>query len=211
MEPDARWLSPSIETNYDAPWGNYTYEFLFNLDRDVLVNLALSGQLAADNRLIEMRLNGATFLVGPNISGVGCPATGCEEFKSPTAPISFLLMNDALFLDGVNAFQVTIENQGPTFTNPTSILLSGSVSGTYVPVPVPATILLVVLGLIGLCGAHVRRSFRVDPFGERRTMVKFLGALTRQSRRVLAAAQSTLEPSVASPKISGVYCGVDTR
>ncbi len=149
LEPLARWISPSPEMSADdAPWGYYTYEMQFAVRLDLFSGLSIVGQYAADNRLIDMRLNGHTFFVGPNVSGASCAPTGCREFESPGAPISFSMTDQSLFVNGLNALQVTIENQGPTFGNPTSFALAGAVNGT--PIPEPGSIALLGVGLTAL-------------------------------------------------------------
>ncbi|WP_022948971.1 hypothetical protein [Methylohalobius crimeensis] len=133
-----------MQTNIDAPWGFYTYETRFNLDLASLDGISIQGRYAADNRLIEMRLNGNIAFVGPNISGASCSSTGCEEFTSPTP---FSIADLSWFADGLNVLQVTIENQGPTTGNPTSFVLSGSVSATRISEP--ATLPLFLIGWAG--------------------------------------------------------------
>jgi hypothetical protein len=154
LESGARWISASSATNVDAPWGYYTYETQFTLDLNTLAGLSISGLYAADNRLIDIRLNGNVAFVGPNVSGVSCSSTGCEEFAVATA---FNIDDRSLFADGLNRFQVTIENQGPTSGNPTSFVLSGAVNAT--PVPAPSTFALLLAGL-GLVSSLTRRPQR---------------------------------------------------
>jgi len=134
----------------DAPWGYYTYETQFIVDVDSLGGFSISGLYAADNRLIDMRLNGNVVFVGPNVSGL-CSSTECDEFSVPT---TFLIEDQSWFSDGANFFQVTIDNQGPTTGNPTSFVLSGSVFAT--PVPEPSTFAMLLAGL-GLVGFMTRR------------------------------------------------------
>ena len=133
LEPNARWISVTTVTSQDdAAWGNYTYKTQFPLSLATLSDLSIQGHYAADNRLIEIRLNGHVVFVGPNVSGSACTPTGCDEFSSPTA---FSITDPSYFVNGVNVLEVVIENQGPTFSNPTSFLLSGAVQGTSVSEP----------------------------------------------------------------------------
>jgi len=68
---------------------------------------------------------------------------------------AFNIDDRSLFADGLNRFQVTIENQGPTAGNPTSFALSGAVDAS--PVPDPSTFALLLAGL-GLVSSLTRRS-----------------------------------------------------
>lgn len=145
LEPDAKWISASTASNVDAPSGYYTYETQFIVDLDALNGISISGLYAADNRLIDIRLNGNVVFVGPNVSGISCSSTGCDEFSIPT---TFLIDDQSMFADGVNFFQVTIENQ-PSTGNPTSVVLSGVVDATPVPEPSTYAMFLAGLGLIG--------------------------------------------------------------
>lgn len=153
LEPDARWISVSTETNNDAPWGYYTYETLFNIDLNALSAVSVYGQYAADNRLIDIRLNGNVAFVGPNVSGVSCPPLGCEEF---IAPISFSINDSSWFVNGLNVLQVTIDNQGPTFGNPTSFVFNAAVDAIQVPEPSSIFILLGGLGAMSLTRRPMR-------------------------------------------------------
>lgn len=153
LEPEARWISASTETNNDAPWGYYTYETQFNIGLNTLNAISVYGQYAADNRLIDIRLNGNVAFIGSNVSGVSCPPTGCQEF---TAPISFSINDPSWFVDGLNILQVTIDNQGPTFGNPTSFVFSALVDA--IQVPEPGSIFLFLGGLCVI--SLIRRSTR---------------------------------------------------
>lgn len=154
FEPLARWVSPSVETGVeDAPFGLYTYEASFILTSEGGIAVTFSGEYAADNRLIDIRLNGTVAFIGPNSDGLSCPGTGCEEFIEP---IEFVIDDQALFRGGLNLVQVTIENQGPTQTNPTSFVLRASVEAAELTVSDPSSIALLAIGFIGFfiaCGA----------------------------------------------------------
>ena len=146
LEPEARWISANYETNYvDAPWGLYTYQISFLLDFRSASSFSIEGEYAADNRLMSIYLNGHTAFTGPHASGSGCPATGCEEFLSAT---HFLIAQPNLFVDGLNVMRVVIENQGPTYGNPTSWAMHAYINAQTSQVSEPHMLSLVILGLL---------------------------------------------------------------
>lgn len=120
LEPDARWISPDADTNEDAPFGPYTFAATF--DAAGWTGVEISGEWAADNRLIEIRVNSRVAFTGPSASGAGCPATGCEEFSNASP---FLIpATSGLFVSGENTVEVVINNDGPTQGNPVSFVMT---------------------------------------------------------------------------------------
>jgi hypothetical protein len=146
-EPSARWITPTAATNVDAPAGYYVYETTFMLEGGMQVTASVLGRYLADNRLIDIQLNGNVAFNGPNVSGAACGLSGCEEFGSFTG---FSIDNTALFVDGVNVLRVKIENQ-PSSTNPTQFAMDAGVFAT--PVPEPNGGLLFLMGLGALVAA----------------------------------------------------------
>lgn len=154
LEPYARWISPTYETNYvDAPWGNYAFQTSFNLSGFDPNSVVISGDWAADNWLVGIWLNGQQVFKGP-FAGVYCLPNGyCEEFAYTTY---FSLASLSALLVGLNEIEFVVNNPGPTRTNPVSFLLHASVDGVRQAVPEPATYALMGLGLFVL-GAMRRK------------------------------------------------------
>jgi hypothetical protein len=153
-EPFARWITPSPATNIDAPAGYYVYETTFTLADGMQSTAQIVARYLADNRLINVTLNGSVAFIGPNVTGAACGGAGCEEFSFFTP---FTIADPSLFAPGLNALRLTVENQ-PSSTNPTQFALDANVFATPVPEPSAALLLLAGLG----AGALVMRRGRTE-------------------------------------------------
>lgn len=154
-EPNARWISVDASTaDFNAPAGFYTYATAFDLDFANGTNPIISGEYSADNRGISILLNGALVFVGPNAGAGACGGAACEEFKVST---SFVITQDAPFVQGPNTLAIIIENQDFAATNPTSVAVHASL--TMEPVPLPPALWLMGSALGGVIAMWRRPAF----------------------------------------------------
>lgn len=146
LEPDARWTSVNEATNEDAPGGLYSYQTRFAVGSTQGVFITIDGEWAADNRLVEVLLNGS------NIFNSSCGLPDCAEYGSA---IPFFYDGQDFYQPGQNLLTFVIENQMPgQATNPSSFVFSGAVEFRAIPEPVSLT--LVSLGLLGIGFARRR-------------------------------------------------------
>jgi PEP-CTERM motif-containing protein len=156
----SKWVGPRADASWDAqqPTGNqnvgiYIYETHFTVPSNAILSTAqLTGQLAVDNQLTDVILNGnhlhiTTPLKGSNPEDLGYstqfyPFSITSGFQVGTNVLDFFVAN--LF-----------DTNGP---NPTGlqVQLSGTVN-TLAPIPEPGTLVLASMGFFGLLAFEGRR------------------------------------------------------
>ncbi len=101
--PKSKWIAPQANQNAGNAEGNYTYQTFFDLSGVDLCTFRLAGQIAVDNTLVDILVNGAS----QGISG-----------GSFTAFLPFTITNG--FVSGPNSVDFIINN-APTTPNPTAL------------------------------------------------------------------------------------------
>ena len=156
----SKWVGPRADASWDAqqPTGNqnvgtYIYETRFTIPANAILSTAqITGQLAVDNQLTDVVLNG-------NHQHITTPLRGSnpEDLGYSTQFYPFSITSG--FVVGTNVLDFFVANlfdtNGP---NPTGIQVqvSGTVN-TPAPTPEPGTLVLAGMGAFGFLGYHWRR------------------------------------------------------
>ena len=156
----SKWVGPRADASWDAqqPTGNqnvgtYIYETRFTVPANAILSTAqITGQLAVDNQLTDVVLNG-------NHQHITTPLRGSnpEDLGYSTQFYPFSITSG--FVVGTNVLDFFVANlfdtNGP---NPTGIQvqMSGTVN-TPAPTPEPGTLVLAGMGAFGFLGYHWRR------------------------------------------------------
>lgn len=101
--PGSKWIAPQPNQNAGSAEGNYTYQTFFDLSGVDLCTFRLAGQIAVDNTLVDIVVNG----VSQGVSGGGF-----------TSFLPFTVTNG--FVAGPNTVDFVINN-APTGANPTAV------------------------------------------------------------------------------------------
>ena len=101
--PQSKWIAPRADQNVGNYEGNYTYQTFFDLTGVDMCKFRLAGQIAVDNSLVDIVVNG----LSQGVSG-----------GSFTAFLPFSVTNG--FVAGPNTVDFIINNAAPT-PNPTAL------------------------------------------------------------------------------------------
>ena len=149
--PSAQWIAFSDSAQFDAPHGAYKFAVAFPLSKQPGVTYSIVGEYSADNRVLDVFLNGTLVFEGPYKSGdpTVCPSiNGCEEFLAFT-PLR--IQQSDVFVDGQNLLTFVVNNDPPTDTNVSGLIVRASVEATTV-VPLPAPLWLLGAGFLSYLG-----------------------------------------------------------
>lgn len=137
----SKWITVQVDSGgYAADLGagaTYTFRTQFDLSGYDTSTASLSGGVAADNQVVDVRLNGQS---------LGVSWSSYSSFASFVASSGFVA--------GVNTLDFVIDN----WSGPTGLRTELSGNFTALPVPEPASLLLLSAGLAGLA----LRSRRAD-------------------------------------------------
>jgi hypothetical protein len=143
----SRWIGPTVNQGYPTgaaahPIGEYTYRLTFDLTGLDPATASITGNWAADNNGLFIRLNGV------NTTGNVVPVfTALRPFTVSTG-----------FVAGVNTLDFVVRNTAGSGSNPTGLRVSDIAgSANAAVVPAPAAGWLLGSGLLWLAGAAKRR------------------------------------------------------
>jgi hypothetical protein len=143
----SRWIGPAVNQGYPTgaaahTIGDYTYRLTFDLTGLDPATASVTGNWAADNNGLFIRLN-----------GVNTPGNVAPVFTSLRA---FTVSSG--FVAGLNTLDFVVRNTSGSGSNPTGLRVSDiSGSANAAVVPAPAAIWLLGTGMLSLAGARVRR------------------------------------------------------
>ena len=134
------WITPTGNTNGEP--GDYTYRTTFDLTGINLATCNLAGQMAADNSVVDILLNGVS---------TGESASGFNVWT----PFSLDAGSGNGFAAGINTLEFVTNNGAPT--GPTGLRVEFTdVTGSFVPEP--TSVILVLFGAALLsCRRHRAR------------------------------------------------------
>src|SRR5262249_5884576 len=142
-----QWIMPTSGTADNHAAGSYTYQTRFDLTGFDPTTASINFQVAADNRVTGVFLNGHN--VGFSYNG----PTGSGDAYSAFSD-SFTISNPAFFQNGVNTLQFQVQNApiDPAadcykVQNPTGMM--AVLCGKACPVPEPSTYAMIGLALAG--------------------------------------------------------------
>ena len=107
----SRWISPQADESVGDAQGPYTYKTTFDLTGFDPASVRIAMQVAVDNDLTAVKLNGQS---------LGLTASGFTAFTSLTITSGFI--------SGVNTLEVTVNNQPPT-PNPSGLRVEFTSTG----------------------------------------------------------------------------------
>jgi hypothetical protein len=136
----SKWIAPQADQSVMGgdSLGSYIYRTTFDLTNLDPASATLTGNWATDNIgvvFLNGNYAGATNLAGPSVYTAFNIASG--------------------FTSGINTLDFLVVNNG-TSANPTGLRVE--ISGTANNIPEPATAVLAVLGMLGLCVAGFVRA-----------------------------------------------------
>lgn len=120
--PNSRWIAPRLGGSANAAPGRYTYTTSFDLTGYDPATAQITGQVAADDLLVAVNLNGVS---------VGVTAGGFANLHAFKIPVG------GPFIDGANTLDFIVENGG-TDLNPTGFRVE--LKGTAIAPAEPPTI-----------------------------------------------------------------------
>ncbi|XOV87037.1 MAG: PEP-CTERM sorting domain-containing protein [Pseudomonadota bacterium] len=135
-DSNSRWIGPNT---YQAQGsvGYYTYRTTFTLGAMTdLGSVSITGRWATDDPGTSLRINGVS-------TGEYSPSLSAYDYFSISSN----------FVIGVNTLDFVIYNYG----GPTGLRVDDMV-GTFTTVPAPASLALMLLGLMALTGSRLQRS-----------------------------------------------------
>jgi hypothetical protein len=150
-QPTSRWIGPRLDESWgpgqaigNQSAGTYIYETTFTVPNNADLSTArITGQLAVDNQLTGIILNGNRFDITTPLRGTDPEFLAYSQFNP------FVL--DHGFVLGGNVLDFIVENLVDTGgPNPTGIQIQ--MEGTVNPVPEPGTLTLAGLGISGVLG-----------------------------------------------------------
>jgi serine/threonine-protein kinase len=113
----SRWISPQADETTGDPPGAYIYRTTFDLSGFDLATMRITGRTAADNRVLDVRLNGQS---------MGLMAEGFNTFTP------FEITRG--FIAGRNVLEFIVRNDGDTTgANPSGLRVELTGSGAVVP------------------------------------------------------------------------------
>jgi hypothetical protein len=149
-QANAKWIEPTSGTADTHAAGTYTYQTSFSLTGFDPTSASIQFQVAADNRVSGVFLNGHN--VGFTYSGPTHSGDAYAAFSD-----SFTISNPAFFKDGLNQLQFQVVNDQVDAANgcydvqnPTGMM--AVICGKACPVPEPTTYAMIgaAVGLFGL-------------------------------------------------------------
>lgn len=133
---NSRWIGPSSNGNGNS--GTYRYRTTFNLPANANLSTAsITGLWSTDDQSVDIFINGN-------------PTSNSTGGHNALWPFSV----NTGFQVGLNTLDFELIN-GPQ-GSPTGLRVDG-IQGTYLLIPEPATVGLIVIGLVGVCGTIRRR------------------------------------------------------
>jgi PEP-CTERM motif len=128
-----QWIGPNVDNSVSQPVGNYDFRTTFNLSGLDPSTANITGIVAADNNIADIKLNGVSLGIGGS---------------TLSSPLNFTIAGG--FLPGKNTLDFIVNNNSTG--GPTALMVSevGTAS-----VPEPSTIAVLGLGALALL---VRRS-----------------------------------------------------
>jgi len=151
---NAEWISP--QKTYTAsgagdPEGDYEYQETFSLAGYNPADTVITGEIATDNTLVSITLDGVT-LTNAQL-GAGFNYNNVTDNALTAFTISF---TNNTFNSGINTLDFTVDNGKGTTGNPTGLLVELSGTANTV-VPEPSTVTVYILGLFVLLGFAIRK------------------------------------------------------
>jgi hypothetical protein len=137
----SNWIAPSADTvSAGSPVGNYTYATTFDLGDFDPNSASLAGQVAVDDGLYAIYLNGNELFFGDSHNDYNT----LRDYSFTSG-----------FVAGVNTLQIVAYNAPYPYTNPTGIDNRYTVEAFHTPEP--GSMLLFGTGLVSLAGVLRRK------------------------------------------------------
>jgi hypothetical protein len=138
----SRWIVPANGDGDNAAAGDYVFRTTFDLTGFDPATASISGQWLADNRGLDILLNGVSL-----------------NFTTSNPPGNFTVWTTFLitsgFQAGLNTLDFLVRNDVQATGNPVGLRVE--MTGTASPVPLPAAAWLLLSGLVGFAALGRRR------------------------------------------------------